>query len=108
VSITKVVVFFTTNPTKFGLQFSEFLRISTYFTSFCNRGFTIEDPSFNLVLRIFYSLPDRSLVCAKHPAKRSGIAIGPLAMGGSGLAGNPAQKTVLLTGERRGVEHMLT
>jgi hypothetical protein len=70
--------------------------------------FTIEDPSFNRVLRIFYSLTDRSLVCAKHPAKMSGVAIGPLAMGGGGLAGNPAAPAALLAGERRGVEHMLT
>jgi hypothetical protein len=69
--------------------------------------FTIEDPLFNWVPRIFYSLTDRSLVCGKHPAKRSGVAIGPWAMGGGGLAGNPAAPAALPAGERRGVEHMV-
>jgi hypothetical protein len=108
VSIKKVIVFFTMNPTKLSLHFLNFLRISTHFTSFCKRVFTIEDPIRTEVPGIFYSLTDRSLVCTKHPAKKSGVAIGPLAMGGGGLARIPVAPAALPAGERRGVEHMLT
>jgi hypothetical protein len=69
---------------------------------------TIEDPFFNRVPRIFYSLTDRSIVCTKHPAKNSGLAIGPLAMGGGGLAGIPAAPAALPAGEAAGHDRVLT
>jgi hypothetical protein len=90
VSITNVVVFFTTNPTKLVLHFSEFPTIFYTFYKFLHKEYTIEDSFCTGVLRIFYSLTDRPLVCTKHPIKKSGLAIGPLAMGGGGLAGNSA------------------
>jgi hypothetical protein len=58
-----------------------------HFTSFCKRGFTIADPLYTDIPGNFYILTDGSLVCTKHPAKKSGVAIGPLAVGGGGLAG---------------------
>jgi hypothetical protein len=43
VSITKVVVFSTTNPTKLVLHFSEFSTIFYAFYKFQQNGYTIED-----------------------------------------------------------------
>jgi hypothetical protein len=43
VSITKVVVFYTTNPTKLVLHFSEFSMIFYAFYKFQQNGCTIED-----------------------------------------------------------------
>jgi hypothetical protein len=65
--------------------------------------FTIEDPFFNQVSRIFYSLTDRPLVCTKHPANNSGLAIGPLAMVGGGLAGIPVAPAALPAGKAAGM-----
>jgi hypothetical protein len=107
-SITKVVVFFTMNPEKLVLQLSEFSTIFYAFYKFLQKVFPIEDPSFNRVPRNIPRLTDRPLICTKHPARRSRLAIEPLAMGGGRLAGIPAAPAALLTGERRGVEHMLT
>jgi hypothetical protein len=87
VSITKVVVFFTTNPTKFSLQFSEFSTNFYAFYKFLQKVFTIADPFYTRDPRNLPSLTDRPLICTKHPARRSGLAIEPLAMGGGGLAG---------------------
>jgi hypothetical protein len=102
------VLFFTTNPTKFSLQFSEFSTNCYAFYKFLQKVFTIADPFYTRVPRNLPSITDRPLICTKHPARRSGLAIEPLAMGGGGLAGIPAAPTALPAGERRGVEHMLT
>jgi hypothetical protein len=48
VSITKVVVFFTANPTKSVLYFSEFSTIFYAFYKFLQKGYTIEDVSLRL------------------------------------------------------------
>jgi hypothetical protein len=48
VSITKVVVFFITNPTKLGLHFSEFCTIFYAFYKFRQKGYTIEDITLRL------------------------------------------------------------
>jgi hypothetical protein len=108
VSITKVVVFFTTNPTKFSLQFSKFATNFYAFYKFLQTANTIEDSTRTEVPGIFYSLTDRSLVCSKHPAKKSGLAIEPLAMGGGVLAGNPAAPAELPAGEAAGCDRRLT
>jgi hypothetical protein len=42
VSVTKVVVFFTTSPTKLSLKFSEFSMIFYAFYKFLQTGYTIE------------------------------------------------------------------
>jgi hypothetical protein len=83
----KVVVSFTMNPAKLVLHFSEFSTIFTNFTSFCKWGFTIADPLYVDTPGKKYTLTDKSLVCTKLPAKKSGVAIGSLAVGGGGLAG---------------------
>jgi hypothetical protein len=85
---------------KIKFQFSKF---STHFTSFLQTANTIEDSNRTEVPGIFYILTDRSLVCTKHPTKKSGLAIGPLAVGGGGLTGNPAAPAVLPDGEAAGV-----
>jgi hypothetical protein len=105
VSITKVVVLFTTKPTKLSLYFCKFFTIFYAFYKFLQKEYTIEDSFCTGVLRIFYSLTDRPLVCTKHPAKKSGLAIGPFAMGGGGLARNPA---ALPAGEAAGRDRRLT
>jgi hypothetical protein len=48
VSITKVVVFSTTNPTKLSLNFSEFSTIFYAFYKFLQIGYTIEDVTLRL------------------------------------------------------------
>jgi hypothetical protein len=79
-----------------------------HFTSFCKRGFTIADPLYTDIPGNFYILTDGSLVCTKHPAKKSYVAIGPLAVGGGGLAGIPAAPAALPAGGWRGVACKLT
>jgi hypothetical protein len=78
------------------------------FYKFLQKGFTIEDSIHTEAPRIFYRLIDRSLVCTKHPARKSGIAIGPLAVGGGGLAENPAVPAALPAGEAAGRDRRLT
>jgi hypothetical protein len=107
-SIKKVVVFFTTNPTKFSLQFSVFSTNFYEFYKFLQKVFTIADPFYTRVPRNLPGLTDRPLICTKHLARRSGLAIEPLAMRGSGLTGIPAAPAALPAGKRRGVEHKLT
>jgi hypothetical protein len=48
VSITKVVVLFTMNPTKFVLYFSKFSTIFYVFHKFQQNGYTIEDALLRL------------------------------------------------------------
>jgi hypothetical protein len=48
VSITKVVVFFITNPTKLVLHFSKFSTIFYAFYKFLQKGYTIEDITLRL------------------------------------------------------------
>jgi hypothetical protein len=48
VSITKVVVFFTTSPTKMVWHFSEFFTIFYAFYKFQQNGYTIEDITLRL------------------------------------------------------------
>jgi hypothetical protein len=95
---TKVVVFSTSNPTKFVWHFSELPTIFYAFYKFLQTGYTIEVSFCTGVLRIFYSLTDMPLVCTKLPTKNSGLAIGPLAMGGGGLTGNSAAPAALPAG----------
>jgi hypothetical protein len=71
VSITKVVVFFTTNPTKLVLNFSKFSMIFYAFYKFLQKGVHYKDPSFNRVPRIFHSLADGSGVHGFNPGKIS-------------------------------------
>jgi hypothetical protein len=108
VSITKVVVFFTTNPTKFSVKFSKFSTNLYAFYKFLQKVFTIADPFYTRVSRNLPSLTERPLICTKQPARRLGLAVEPLAMGGGGLVRIPAAPAALPAGEQRGVEHMLT
>jgi hypothetical protein len=108
VSITKVAILFSTNPTKLVLHFSEIPTIFYAIYKFQQFANTIEVSFCIGVLRIFYSLTDMPLVCTKLPTKNSGLAIGPLAMGGGGLAGNPAAPAALPAGEAAGHDRMLT
>jgi hypothetical protein len=108
VSITKVVVLFTSNPTKMVLHFSEIPTISYAIYKFQQFANTIEVYFRTRVLRILYSLTDMPLVCTKLPTKNSGLLIGPLAMGGGGLAGNPAAPAALPAGEAAGHDRRLT
>jgi hypothetical protein len=103
VSITEVVVFFTTNPTKLDLQYSEFSTIFYTFYKFPQICNTIEVPPFTRVPRKNQTFADGSLVGTKHPIKKSGLAIGPLAMGGGGLAGIRRLRRRSQPGKRRGM-----
>jgi hypothetical protein len=89
-SITKVVVFSTTNPTKFSLNFSEFFTIFYTFYKFQQMGYTIEDA----ILRSdpWKDLGPRNWV--PRPTERW-------------ARWNPEAPVVLPTGERVGVDHML-
>jgi hypothetical protein len=63
----------------------------------CN---TIEVPPFTRVPRKNQPFADGSLVGTKHPIKKSGLGIVPLAMGGGGLAGIRRRSR---PGKRRGM-----
>jgi hypothetical protein len=93
---------------KIGFAFSEIPTISYAIYKFQKFANTIEVSFCTGVLRIFYSLTDMPLVCTKLPTKNSGLAIGPLAMGGGGLAGNPAAPAALPAGEAAGHDRRLT
>jgi hypothetical protein len=58
-SLTKVVVFFTTNLKKFSLQFSEFSTNFYAFYKFLQKVFTIADPFYTRLPRNRPSLIDR-------------------------------------------------
>jgi hypothetical protein len=87
VSITKVVVFFTTNPTTFSVQFSKLSTNLYAFYKFLQKVFTIANPFYTRVSRNLPSLTYRPLICTKQPARRLGLAVEPLAMGGGGSSG---------------------
>jgi hypothetical protein len=108
VSITKVEVLFATNPKKLVLHFSEISKISYAIYKFQQFANTIEVSFCTGVLRIFYSLTDMPVVCTKLPTKNSGLVIGPLSMGGGGLAGNLAAPAALPAGETAGHDRRLT
>jgi hypothetical protein len=62
VSITKVVVFFTTNPIILVLHFSEFSTIFYAFYKFLQKEYTIEDSFYTVTPAKNQTLADRSLV----------------------------------------------
>jgi hypothetical protein len=105
VSITKVVVLFTTNPTKLSLHFSEFSMIFYTFYNFQHIGYTIEVPFCTGVLRTFYCLTDTPLVCTKHPRETWPLATPPLAVGAARLAGIRRDWRRSRPGEGRGRPH---
>jgi hypothetical protein len=71
VSITKVVVLFTRNPTKFSLQFSEFSTICYTFYKFLKTRYTFEDSFRTEAPGKNQTLADRSLVHGFNPGKIS-------------------------------------
>jgi hypothetical protein len=81
VRITKVVVFFTTNPTKLVLHFAEFSTIFYTFYKFLKICNTIEDVHLRLDPITFQSLTHIPLDCTKLPGKTWGLAMPPLAVG---------------------------
>jgi hypothetical protein len=103
VSITKVVVFFTTNPIKLVSQFSEFSTNFYAFYKFLQKGFTIADPLYTDAPGKNQTVADRSLVRTKHPVRKLGLAIESLAVGGGGLAGIRRLRRRSRLGKRRGV-----
>jgi hypothetical protein len=66
-----------------------------HFTSSCKKEYIIEVSFCTEVPGKNHTLAERSLVCTKHPAKNSGLTIGPLAMGGGGLRPNPDEPATL-------------
>jgi hypothetical protein len=90
VSITKVVVFFTTNPTKLVLQFSDFSTI-------CH-GF------YKILQHLLFQLPS----CSQALEKICPFAMWPLAMVGGAGGRNPAAPGRELVGKGCGQEGELT
>jgi hypothetical protein len=105
VSITNVVAFFTTNPTKLILQFSEFSMNFYTFYKFQQFVNTIEVSFCTGDLRSFGFLTGRSSLCVEAPGKIRGFAIG--SPGSAGGAGGriPASPPPLLAGEMSGDDH---
>jgi hypothetical protein len=91
VRITKVVVLFTRNPTKYVLQFSEFSKIFYTFYKFLQNCNTIEDA----LLR-------------RDPVKIQGHAIGSLDHGRRRRRSNSSESAALPAGEAVGHDHKLT
>jgi hypothetical protein len=71
------VGFFTTNPTKLGLYFSNF---STNFQSFSKSTLLFEIKFYRQAPGTFVSIADRSPIHEKDPGKNEGDTIGSLAM----------------------------
>jgi hypothetical protein len=106
--ITKVVVFFSTNTTKFILQFSEFSTILYAIYKNQQNCNTIEDVVLRRGPVTFQSLTDLPLDRTKLPGKTWGLAMGSLAVGGGGLTGIPAAPAALPVGGRWWGVRMLT
>jgi hypothetical protein len=77
VRITKVVVLFTTVPTKFSLNFSEFSTIFYTFYKFLQTGYNIEDSFHAETPGKNQTLADRSLVHSFNQGKISIVTILP-------------------------------
>jgi hypothetical protein len=84
VRITKVVVFFTTNPKNWFCNFLNFLRFSRNFTSFCQLCLLLKNHSYDQTPRTFQSLTHIPLDRTKLPRKTWGLAMPPLAVGQRG------------------------
>jgi hypothetical protein len=82
VSITKVVVFFTKNPTKLSLHFSEFSTIFYAFYKFQQFANTIGDQ-----------------FCAEAPGKKWGLAMWPSGMAAGGSGQIPTAPAAVSAGE---------
>jgi hypothetical protein len=91
VSITKVVLLITRNPTKLSFNFSEFSTIFYAFYKFQQSGNTIGDT-----------------FCTEAPGKIWDQAIGSLDPMGGGLTGIPAAPAAIPIGEWVGVDRKLT
>jgi hypothetical protein len=103
VSITKVVALFTTNPTKFCLQFSEFFTIFYAFYKFQPKVKHYLRSIFHRGPWKLFRLTPRPLVRVKLPGKSWPLAIGSLGMvaGGAGPnSGAPAPDLARESGER--------
>jgi hypothetical protein len=92
VRITKVIVFFTTNPTKLVLQFSEFSKISYVIYKDQQNCNTIEDVVLRRGPATFQSLTHIPLDRTKLPGKTWGLAMPPLAVGAARLRPIPASR----------------
>jgi hypothetical protein len=101
-SITKVVVLFTTNPTKLSLYFSEFSTNFYAFYKFQLTLFTIGDSLCTGTPRKFQNFTNTPPVHGKHPRTKRGLAIRPLAMGGGDAGQIPASRPRSRPGKRRG------
>jgi hypothetical protein len=105
VSITNVAVFFTTNPTKFVLQFSKFSTNFYTFYKFQQVVNTIEVSFCTGDLRSFGCLTGRSSLCMEAPRKIRGFTIGSLGSAGGAGGRIPASPPPLLAGEMSGDDH---
>jgi hypothetical protein len=86
VSITKVVAFSTTNPTKLSLHLSEFSMGFYAFYKFQQFAYTVKIPFCTGDPTKIGNVTTMPLVCNKHPRKTGGLAIGALDMGGGGAS----------------------
>jgi hypothetical protein len=71
------VIFFTTNPTKFSLQFSDFSTNFYAFYKFLQKVFTIADPFYTRVPRNLPSLTDRPLISTNTLQEGRGLQLSP-------------------------------
>jgi hypothetical protein len=76
--ITKVVEFFTTNPTKLGLHFSDLSTIFYGFYKILQNTNTIEVTALQSAPWIFCRFTNMPLPCTKHPGISWGFAMWPL------------------------------
>jgi hypothetical protein len=85
VSITKLVVLLTRNLAKSSLQFAEFSTISREFTRFSKCATLLKLPFCTRGPTKIWNITTVPLVCEKHPRKKRGLAMWPLAMGAARL-----------------------
>jgi hypothetical protein len=108
VSITIVIVFSTTNPTKLSLHLSEFLRFSTHFTSFSNKSYTIEDALLRLEPWNFLQSHNNTPTSHKTPREENWGRNWVPGHGGDAAQPISARPAVFPAGQGRGEESKLT
>jgi hypothetical protein len=100
VSITKVVLFFTTNPTKLSLKFSEFSTIFHAFYKFLQTRYTIEVIVLHRSPWKTFQIYTKPLVRVKLPGKSWPLAIGSLGIVADGAGPNSGAPASESAGER--------
>jgi hypothetical protein len=104
----KVIGFFTTNPTKLGLHFSDFCTIFYGFYKIQPNFLLLKFPLYTGVPGLLCRFTTMPSIHTKHPGKKEGDAMWSLRMEGGAVRRNWAAPAVPLAEEEVGEDERLT